>query len=116
MLSTAYADFTVCKWHFKSGPRGKLVTPNPCHMGFYIPNTEGAAAAPPQLPGNDQCTNIFTTMVEAAKNASFAGVGVSFVQTNWTGASINLVMNPASPPAPFQLPGGQGTGTSPFVK
>ncbi|KAL8735460.1 MAG: hypothetical protein Q9181_002803 [Wetmoreana brouardii] len=79
-------------------------------MAFYIPDIDGAAGKPPQRD-NDQCTRIFHTMVQAARNVSWDAPGPDsdLVQTQWIRASINLMQNPGSPPSPIKLPSGAGT-------
>ncbi|KAL8692045.1 MAG: hypothetical protein Q9218_002854 [Villophora microphyllina] len=101
----------------ESGPVGSSddMQYAPCSMGFYIPDIDGAAGKPPQTKDNDQCTRIFTAMVDAARNVSGKAIGGSGSRLTLSmvlGTSINLEKNPANPPSPIQLPGGDGTGAA----
>ncbi|KAL8726754.1 MAG: hypothetical protein Q9181_005933, partial [Wetmoreana brouardii] len=84
-------------WYFKTGPSDGEIPRAPCHMAFYIPDIDGAAGKPPQRD-NDQCTRIFHSMVQAARNVS------------WDAPGPDSDLNPGSPPSPIKLPGGAGTG------
>lgn len=121
------ANSAIFQWYFKTGPEGRVDTLlgklpiAPCQLGFYIPNGPAAAGKPSQTPDNDQCSNIFNSMISAARTDGAPGgiaagedLGNGLILNpglDWIGASINLVQNFGSPPSSFALPGGAGTGT-----
>ncbi|KAL8998178.1 MAG: hypothetical protein Q9169_002732 [Polycauliona sp. 2 TL-2023] len=120
-------DAKADSWYFATGAPSEAGWV--CHVGFWLPNNAPFSPEPPTAsqkrsekrapdshpeaapkPSGAQCSNIFGAMANAAADAVAAYLDNFDDAYVWSGASINLLQNPADQPGQFRLPGGQGTG------
>ncbi|KAL8991967.1 MAG: hypothetical protein Q9169_007487 [Polycauliona sp. 2 TL-2023] len=114
------SDTRAGEWYFATAERTNYGI-DTCQVGFWLPNKDSLAITAGEAGGSapakraigsrpeaapkptaEQCSTIIGAMVSAA-----ASTGSS---EGWSGASINLLENPADGCGQFKLPGGRGTG------